>query len=371
MRAKRFILMYISEISGHHSATIAIEKALKALRPDTHVMNINAFNYTNPISEKIVNRIYMGVIRRTPGVWKYLYDNPKVVKRVERFKKNLHKFNSPKMKRLFEHFKPDAVICTQAFPCGMVADYKAFEGSSLPLVAVLTDYIPHSFWVYDKVNHYIVPSKEVKDNLVNKGVPQDKVLELGIPFDHKFNRPLEKNTVLQRIGLRTGMATLLVMGGGQGLGPIKSILKSLERIKNPLQVIVACGSNKKLHTALKKRLKNYKKPMALFGFCENINELMDASDLIITKPGGITTAEALTKRIPMVIIKPIPGQEASNAEYLTRSGTAVEIDELKDIVPVISRMLEEPHTLKGMREAAGLIAKPNASFDIAKLLLNL
>ncbi len=371
MRAKRFILMYISEISGHHSATIAIEKTLKTLAPDTQTLNINAFNYTNPVSERIVNRIYMGVIRRTPGVWKYLYDNPKIVRRVERLKKNLHKFNSPKMKKLFDQFKPDAVICTQAFPCGMVADYKTLSGSNLPLIAVLTDYIPHSFWVYDKVNYYIVPAKEVGQNLVNKGVPREKVLELGIPFDPKFNRISEKKEVLNKLRLHPALTTLLIMGGGQGLGPIKSIVRSLEKAKNNLQMIIVCGTNKKLYNSLKRKIRKFRKSIALFGFIDNINELMDASDIIITKPGGITTAEALAKKIPMIIVKPIPGQEASNAAYLTLSGTAIEIDELKEIIPVIEKLLDEPEMLKRMREAAGAIAKPNASFDIAKLLLNL
>lgn len=371
MPTKRFILMYISEISGHHSATIAIEKTLKILHPDSEILNINAFNYTNPISEKIINRIYLGVIKRTPRVWKYLYDNPSVVKRVERFKKNLHKFNSPKMKKLFDSFKPDAVICTQAFPCGMVADYKHIEGSKLPLVAVLTDYIPHSFWVYEKVDYYIVPSNEVGRNLVNKGVPQEKVLELGIPFEPKFNQVTDKGQVLRKLRLSEGVITLLIMGGGQGLGPIKTIVRSLEKIKTNLQMIIVCGANKKIYKSLKKKIKKYKKRVALFGFIDNINELMDASDIIITKPGGITTAEALAKKIPMIIVKPIPGQEASNAEYLTRCGTAIEIDELKEIIPVIERLLNEPDALKRMRQAAENIARPNASFDIAKLLLRL
>src|SRR4030042_5622343 len=160
-KQKRIILMYISETSGHHSATLAIEKAIKALAPNTEIMNINAFNYTNPISEKIVNRLYMGVIKRTPKLWDYLYDNPRVVKKIENIKETIHKFNSPKLKKLFDKFNPDVVLSTQAFPCGMVADFKKTYGSDIPLIAVLTDYIPHSYWIYDMVNYYVTPSQEV------------------------------------------------------------------------------------------------------------------------------------------------------------------------------------------------------------------
>ena len=152
MQPKRIILMYISEVSGHRSATMAIEKAVKILSPKSEILNINAFNYTNPISEKIVNSIYMGVIKNTPKLWDYLYDNPRVVKGLERLKKLVHNSNSPKFKKLFDKFNPDLVVCTQAFPCGMVADFKKTYGSGLPLVAVLTDFIPHSYWVYDGVN---------------------------------------------------------------------------------------------------------------------------------------------------------------------------------------------------------------------------
>ncbi|MFH0913259.1 MAG: hypothetical protein V1884_03130, partial [Candidatus Omnitrophota bacterium] len=138
---KRIILMYISEVSGHHSAAVAIEKAIKVLEPGIEVLNIDAFKYTNPVSEKIVNSLYMAVIKRTPKIWDYLYDNPKVAERLEKIKATVHKFNSPKLKNLFDKFNPDAVLCTQAFPCGMVADYKKTYNSTIPLVAVLTDYV--------------------------------------------------------------------------------------------------------------------------------------------------------------------------------------------------------------------------------------
>src|SRR3989338_8710621 len=103
------------------------------LQPDVEVLNINAFNYTNPISEKIINRLYMGVLKSTPQIWDYLYDNPTVVKRLEKIKENIHKVNSPKLQTLFDKFKSDCLVCTQAFPCGMCADYKKTYNSDIPL----------------------------------------------------------------------------------------------------------------------------------------------------------------------------------------------------------------------------------------------
>jgi len=362
--------MYISEVSGHHSATIAIEKAIRILQPDTEVLNINAFNYTNPISEKIINRLYMGVIKRTPQIWDYLYDNPAVVKKIESIKEIVHKFNSPKLQRLFDKFKPSGVICTQAFPCGMCADYKKTYASDLKLVAVLTDYIPHSYWIYDSVNYYVTPSEDVSMRLMKKGVAFDKIRSLGIPFDPKFNAPQDLGKLNQKFKLDPGLPVILIMGGGQGLGPIKTIVKSLEKVKKDIQEIVVTGTNKKLYKSLKRKIKKYKKKILLFEYTDNINELMSVSDVIITKPGGVTVAEVLAKRIPMLILKPLPGQEASNTNYLTEKGAAIKLDEPEEIGTVIEELFANPVKFNRICEAAGSIAKPNASLDIARLILD-
>lgn len=368
---KRIILMYISEVSGHHSATIAIEKAIRTFEPDAEILNINAFNYTNPLSEKIVNRLYMGVIKTTPQLWDYLYDNPAVVKKLERIKETIHKFNSPKLKKLFDRFKPDVVACAQAFPCGMVADYKKTFNSQIPLVAVLTDYIPHSYWVYDGVDYYVTPCEEVTGRLMEKGVPLKKIKSFGIPFNHKFNDPVDSKFVIYRLGLRPGVFTVLIMGGGQGLGPIKTVVKTLEQSESDFQEIIVAGSNKQLYNTLRRRIRKYRKEIKLFGYCQNVNELMSVSDAVITKPGGITTAEALSKKIPMIIIKPIPGQEINNTMYLMSKGAAVKVDKPKAIASVIDELVRNPKRLLAMREAAGRISKPHASVDIARLLLKL
>jgi len=363
--------MYISEVSGHRSATMAIEKAVKTLSPKSEILSINAFNYTNPISEKIVNSIYMGVIKNTPKLWDYLYDNPKVVKSVEKLKKLIHKSNSPKFKKLFDRFNPDIVVCTQAFPCGMVADFKKDYGSKLPLVAVLTDFIPHSYWVYEAVDYYITPSEEVSQRLAKKGVPAEKMRPLGIPFDHKFNQPLNRAEIFGKLHLDPLKPVILIMGGGQGLGPIKTIVKSLDSLKIDAQEIIVTGTNKKLYRSLKRKIKKYKKDIRLFGFVDNINELMFISTLIISKPGGVTTAEALALRLPMVIVKPIPGQEANNTDFLTRKQAAIKLEDPKKINAVVDDLLKNDQTLQRMRDSAAHIAKPDSSLDIAKLLLGL
>ena len=371
MQPKRIILMYISEVSGHRSATMAIEKALKEISPDCEILNINAFNYTNPISEKVINRIYMEVIKHTPKVWDYLYDNPSVVKGLEKIKKSVHKSNSPKLKKLFDKFNPDLVVCTQAFPCGMVADYKKAYSSNLPLVAVLTDYIPHSYWVYDTVDYYITPSEDVSERLAKKGVASSKIKSLGIPFDHKFNQRLNSAEIFHKLKLDANKPVVLIMGGGQGLGPIKTIVKSLEKVKPDIQELIITGTNKRLYRSLRRKIRHYNKDIHLFGFVQNIHELMFISRVIISKPGGVTTAEVLSARLPMVIVKHIPGQEVNNTNFLVHKGAAIKVDEPKDVYRVIEELLEDKTKSENLKLAAAQIAKPNASMDLARLLLSI
>lgn len=361
--------MYISEISGHHSATLAVEKALKMLSPNTEIMNLNAFNYTNPISEKIVNQFYLSVIKATPKIWDFLYDNPKVAEKINKIKETIHKFNSPKLKFLFDKFKPDIVACTQAFPCGMVADFKRTYKSDIPLFAVLTDYVPHSYWIYDNVDNYIVPSDEVAARLEKKGVKPSKIKILGIPFDPKFSERVCREEIFKHLKFDPAVATILIMGGGQGLGPLKKIVKSLEHVKHPIQEIIVTGTNRKLYKSLKKLIKKYRKKIALLGYTDKINEFMSISDIIITKPGGITTAEALSKGLPMIIVKPIPGQEASNTAYLIEKKAAIKTDDPEEINVLIDDLLQSRIKLTRLSESASRISKPNASFDIARLLL--
>jgi len=371
MSSRKILLLYISEISGHRSAALAIERALREIEPSTDVVGINAFRYTNPITEKLVHNIYMNVIQKMPKIWEYLYDNPKVVSKIGIFKKIAHKINAPKLEKLIDAVKPDVIACTQAYPCGMVADYKAVYKSDIPLVAVLTDYVPHAYWVYDLVDHYVVPSEEVALRLKNKGVDGAKIKVFGIPFDPKFNQPVDKLKVYRKLNFSPDVPTVLIMGGGHGLGPVREIIERLDQLKSSIQEIIICGSNKKLYNSLQQIVGRCKKKNALFAFTDEVNELMSISDILITKPGGITTAEALTKNLPMIIVKPIPGQEANNSDYLTSCGAAIRVNDLADLTGLVDGLLQDKRSLESLRKSANFISKPQSSADIAKLLLGI
>ena len=366
---KKVLLLFISEHSGHHCASLAIEKALHDLDLSVETLNINSFNYTNPILEKVINRAYMGVIQHSPELWDYLYDNPAVLKQTHRLREMIHKFNTSKLKTLLDDFKPDAIICTQAFPCGMVADYKKTFGLMVPIIAVLTDYAPHSYWVYSNVDQYIVPSKETGDKLTADGIDQSRIKVYGIPIDPKFRTSPDKKGLREKLGLDPEKPCVLIMGGTQGLGPIKELVRILDRSSLALQSIIACGTNKKLYKWLKPRW--YRKKSLIISYATNIDEFMDASDIILTKPGGITTAEALAKGLPMLIVNPLPGQEAMNTKFLLKEGVAIKAENPDEVVVLLEELFENNNKLKTMRDKARLLAKPDSALDIAKLVLEI
>lgn len=362
--------MYISEISGHHNATIAIENALRILEPRTEIRNINSFNYTNPIWEKLINKAYLGVIKKTPHIWDYLYDNPKIVKKTRSLKAAIHKANFRKLKILLEELNPDVVVCTQAFPCGMIADYKKEFNIKLPLLGVLTDFFPHAYWVYNEVDYYIIGSEEARLRLLKEGIAEKKIKFLGIPIDSKFSSVLKRDKIAQSLNIDLNIPTILIMGGGQGIGPIKHIVSELTKLHLVFQLIVVAGKNKKLLSWLKKKELYAHKKLIVFEYVNNIEALMEVATFLITKPGGLTTAEALAKGLPLVIINPIPGQEANNTKYLLKNGAGVEIDEIKDLNPQIEAFLTDQNKLSHMKDAARALGKPNSALDIANLILN-
>jgi processive 1,2-diacylglycerol beta-glucosyltransferase len=371
MGTKKILLLYISEVSGHHCASIAIEKALHRLDPDAKTLNINSFNYTNPILEKVINRTYMGVVRRTPDIWDYLYDNPKVLKKVQSLRAMMHRFNTGKLKNLLDESRPDAIICTQAFPCGMVADYKKSFGLDTPLIGVLTDYAPHSYWIYDNVDKYIVPSEETGKKLLDNGVEASRIAPYGIPIDAKFAEDSDRSATCRRLGLDEYTPTVLVMGGSQGLGPIKELIRLMERSFLNIQIIVATGSNRKLYRRLNRRMSHLRKKIIVLPDAPNIDELMAISTMIITKPGGITTAEALAKGLPMLIVHPLPGQEAMNTKYLLKEGVAVKAESPEDAVVLLEELLYNKYKLRRMSEKARALARPESALNIARLALHL
>src|SRR5208282_3530476 len=282
--------------------------------------------------------------------WEYLYDNPKVIKFSEKWKQSIHKSSHKKLKPLFDEFKPDVVVCTQAFPCGMVADYKKTYRLPMTVIGVLTDYAPHLYWLHEGVDFYVVPSQEASDRYVKESVPVERIKVFGIPIRMKFAENTGTAKIAGKLGLDMNIPTILIMGGGQGLGPMKEAVKSLVRLARPLQLIVICGTNVKLVHWIKKTKRKTNKKIIFYDYANNVDELMEVSTLIVSKPGGMTTSECLAKGLPMVIVDPIPGQEERNSQFLVNQGIAIRVDDKHHIAREIDLLLNDPKQLASMKQ---------------------
>lgn len=359
---KKVLIFYITNRSGHHSAALALKRAFELKYPKAEVQCVNAFQYAFPLAERLIHMMYLFVIKRVPKIWERMYDNPKFVGKTEGIKKFIHDFGVERLKRIIEQFSPDAIVCTQAFPCGLVADYKRLYNVSTPLIGVLTDFSPHSFWIYPDVDYYVVPSQEGRDFLVEKGILEKKIKIIGIPIDPKFSVLLDRNEIFLNYGLNPEIPVVLIMGGGHGLGPLRQILSLLDSADIAMQFIVVCGLNLKLYRRVSRDV--FKNKILSFRFTDQVERLMTVASLIITKPGGITTAEALAKKLPIVILSPIPGQEARNTQFLIQNKVALKAEGPSDIVSAVKRVLGERNKFI----APAHLSKPQSSLDIAHLI---
>jgi len=371
---KNILIFYISRDSGHYHAACALERGLLELDGDIRVSKINALEYTNPILEKVLTKAYLGVIKKRPELWGQVYDNSDFMEKIEKARKPFHRRHMIKIKKLFEKHAPDVVFCTQAFPCGLVARYKQESGEQIPLVGILTDNAPHLYWLFDEVDRYVVPYDETAAALKNKGVPAGKIKEYGIPIDPKFRERGDSAGIRKEMGIRPGKPVVLIMGGSQGLGAMEEVVKGVLKDREyGYQLLVVTGSNRRLHRRLKRIVEdsNESGRVRLMGHVGNIDRLMEAADVIVTKAGGLTTAEALAKGLPMMLVSPIPGHERMNADYLVKKGAAIEIKDPGTIYHKMNELFDAKDVLRGMKEKIRALSRPDSAINIARLAVEL
>lgn len=368
---KRILIFYITAGTGHQVAANNIREALLRIQSDLEVRVVDSLAYTNPLLAKFIMKTYLGMIKNTPDIWDYLYDNPKVKEHTAAIRSAIQRNNSLKLESLLDEFKPDAVVCTQAFSCGVINDCKRARGLKLPLVGVITDFAAHCYWGYEHTDLYMASTTGVKATLNTLGVPSRRIRITGIPVHPVFAESVIEDEVCKKHGFRADTAKVLIMGGSQGIGPVRETIKQLDKIPQPLEIIVVAGRNEHLREQLEERRRKINHPFHVFGFVDNVHELMEVSDVLISKPGGVTVSEALTKRLPIVICRPIPGQETKNTEYLLEQKVAVKAEDPRDVPQLIEQLLSSPATLERMARNIERLRRPYASFDIAREVLDL
>ncbi|MCF7800289.1 UDP-N-acetylglucosamine 2-epimerase [Candidatus Babeliales bacterium] len=364
-------IFHISDFGGHSQAALNIKEAILYKNKDAKVINLNSFQYFYPRTEKVVDTIYKVVIKKIPSLWGKAYDKEQLVKQLRPWHTVINYICFRKLKKYIKIKRPDCFITTQAFPCGIIADYKKKYKAKIPLIAVVTDFHPHRFWMHPFVDKYVVASEEARQTLIQEGIDQDKIAVFGIPISIKFIKDYPKQEIVKKIGVSPKLKSILVMGGGLGIGPIEKIVKNLDQLNHDFQIIVVCGKNRFLYRKLKKIKKKIKKPLFIFSYVEYIDKIMDFCDIIITKAGGITIAEALTKKMAIIITNPIPGQEERNVDFLLRRNAILRAENCKQINKSVAHLLENPSELKVFKENAAKNSLGDSSQKIADLVFKL
>ena len=351
--SKRILFFYLTEGSGHHAAALAVKRAMQVIHPPLVSAEYDSFKYASPLLAKIVLKTYLGVLKTTPGLWEWMYDNPRFKERTSGIRDRLNRKNAARLESLLQEFRPDAIVCTQAFSCGVMADYKMRTGAKMPLIGIVTDYVAHRYWAHGQVNLYCVPTEATGKALIAGGVSPEKVLVTGIPVDPVYKEEPNRGALCDKLGFRRDTTKLLIL------------------FSRPLELIILAGMHAKVRERIEELRPSLVHPTHILGFVKNVHELMSVADIAVTKPGGMTTAEALVKRLPMIIINPIPGQEMRNTEFLLNARVAVRAETIYDLPPLIEQLLARPDKLAAMRGRCDPLRHPDSGNDIAQAVFRL
>lgn len=346
LRKKRVLLLSEGFGSGHTQAAYALSAGLHQTSSEifTHVMELGAS--LNPTIAPWVFKAYLKTVTSFPALYGQLYRN-QYGKPLNRFLQlALHRLFYGQTKRVIERLKPDAIVCTHPFPSIVVSRLKRM-GMDLPLYSVVTDYDAHGTWVNKEVDKYFVSTELVRSKIIALGVPADKVEVTGIPIHPNFSISHSKEEIRREFSFKA-IPTVLIMGGGWGMQR-KELLYHMAEWSDRVQLIICLGSNEKARKEMLDEAPLQRPNIHILGYTPHIDKLMDVSDLLITKPGGMTCTEALAKGMPMLFYNPIPGQEEENCQYFIDQGYGQQITALDMIDYWFTLLLEQNPALAERR----------------------
>jgi processive 1,2-diacylglycerol beta-glucosyltransferase len=312
------------------------------------------------------------MVKTIPQMYRYIYNRAERATEVGPFRTWAHQFTAGNLRALIERDRPDVVVCTHAFPCGAMAEYKRLFHDAPPVVGIVTDYAVHAFWIHRNVDAYAVANDAVRDLMIGRGVAPERVIASGIPVRPDFSRRDETREALrERLDLPRDRRVVLMMGGGLGIGPLERMMRALESVPVPLAVVVIAGRNARSARRVLAAAESIRYPVRALRFVDNVYDYMHAADAFVTKPGGLSAAEALVAGIPMVLCKPLPGQEERNARVLSDAGAAIRTRTVAELPAAISAILTDAGRRERMVDAARSLARPNAAGEAASMIARL
>ncbi|MCC7438486.1 MAG: glycosyltransferase [Armatimonadetes bacterium] len=366
------LILSASAGAGHIRAAQAIEQAFQQLGAAQNVRHIDTLQYTNKLFRKLYSQGYIEAANNAPEVLGWLYDQTDRPWKNERIRLAFDKLNTGRFIRMMKQYQPEIVVCTHFLPAEIISWLKAKGKISSKQAIVVTDFDIHALWLCHHYERYFVALEETAEHLRLLGIPQGKITVSGIPIDPLFATPKDPLQMRHKHGLDPDCTTMLVSAGGFGVGPLEHMIESLGTMRHRAQVVVLCGRNPELKERVEQqalRSASANVSVHALGFTTQVDELMAASDLLLGKPGGLTTSEALARGLGFVIVNPIPGQEERNSDHLLEQGVAIRCNNLPVLGWKIDRLLDDPARLAGMRQHARRLAQPNAAQAIVRKLM--
>src|SRR5688572_5303708 len=367
---KKVLLLSASAGAGHVRAAEAIEKAFKqdANGESREVHHLDILNYTNKVFRHLYSKAYIDLVNKLPEVPGWFYDKLDKPWKNERRRLALDKLNTRPLVKLLRQYHPDLIVCTHFLPAEIVSWLKAKERLASRQVIIVTDFDVHAMWLVHHFERYFVALEEARVYLEALGIPAAKITVSGIPIDPVFAIRKDKQEMRAKHGLAPDRTTILLSAGGFGVGSVDALVNSLLPLQHRAQIVAICGRNEELKRRLTKLAARTKPDAAVtlkpFGYTKEMDELMTASDLVLGKPGGLTTSEALAKGLVFVIVNPIPGQEERNSDHLLEGAVAIRCNNLPVLSYKLDRLLADQKRFAAMQESARRMARPAAAQEI-------
>nr|WP_198286444.1 glycosyltransferase [Paenibacillus sp. Aloe-11] len=353
---KRVLLLSEGFGAGHTQAAYALSSSLRKLSPNVQTRVLELGSFLNPRMAPLIITAYKKTVVSQPRLVGLVYRH--------QYKKSLNRLTTLALHRLFytqtrnilRQLRPDLVVCTHPIPSAVISRLKRL-GLHVPLCTVITDYDAHGTWISPEVDRYFVSTPEVMRKLRARGVPVSKIQVTGIPVHPNFWEHPGHDEIREQFGLKP-IPTVLVMGGGWGLMNDEVIHRSLTEWRENIQFIFCLGHNDKMRRKMQLDPRFNHSNIHIFGFTREIDKLMEVSNLLITKPGGMTCTEGLAKGIPMLFHKPLPGQEEENCQYFTAQGFGEPITSLDVVVKWMNRLLHDfPEIVRKRQEHVHNVAR--------------
>lgn len=328
--------------------------------------------FTNPVSDAVTRFWYYQIVRFAPKIQGRFYKMMGEIRPDSRFRRAVNRQGMERLDRYLAGERPDVVCCVHWTFAGTMSDLKIAGRTAVPCLVVITDYVSHGEWLHPGVDRYCVPHSLMRDGLLARGIPPERIAVSGLPIERKFQRPLDRDVLMTRLGLTPGVPVILVMAGAYAtLGGVGDVAEILARFSRPVQALAVCSNAPRLRDRVRALAAGSPHLFRVFEYVSNVEELMTVSDLLVTKAGGVTVTEALARRLPMLLYRSIPGQEESNAEFLVERGAALAAKTPAEVRVALEELLAHPERLAAMRQAAAGLSRPDAAGVVATHLAQL